>query len=124
MTGDYQDNLRVVKVKRVLARTDFPIVTLCGSTKFKEDFIKAYEELSAAGNIVLSVGRFTHADERDTSLKLKEKFDEMHKAKILMSDFIYVINRDDYIGSSTAKEIQYAQLINTEVRYMYPHKES
>jgi hypothetical protein len=39
----------------------YPIVTLCGSTKFKEDFERVNRELTLAGNIVISVGCFGHS---------------------------------------------------------------
>jgi len=39
----------------------------------------------------------------------KVMLDDIHKRKIDMSDAIYVINKDGYIGSSTRSEIQYAK---------------
>ena len=48
--------------------------------------------------------------------------DEVHKQKIDMSDFIYVINKDDYI-KSTANEIAYAKSLGKDVVYMFPHAE-
>ena len=40
-----------------------------------------------------------------------------------MSDFVYIINKDDYIGESTKEEIEYAKSKGKEVKYMYDHKE-
>lgn len=88
------------------------IFTLCGSTKFKDDFIRVEEELTLKGNIVLTVGLFGHADNKyDTVIddKTKAELDELHKRKIDISDAIYVINRDGYIGESTRNEIEYAK---------------
>jgi hypothetical protein len=31
----------------------YKIITLCGSTKFKDEFLKSQEELTLKGNIVL-----------------------------------------------------------------------
>lgn len=62
----------------------FPIVTLCGSTKFKEAFIEAAEKLSLEGNIVLSVGLFGHADNKFGTViteDVKKLLDEMHLKK-------------------------------------------
>ena len=42
----------------------------------------------------------------------------MHKRKIDMSDAIYVINRDDYIGASTFSEIVYAIGHKKEIYFM------
>jgi len=39
---------------------EFPIVTLCGSTRFKEEFLFAQKMLTLEGNIVISVGLFGH----------------------------------------------------------------
>lgn len=46
--------------------------------------------------------------------------DDMHKAKIDMSDAVYVINRNGYVGDSTLSEIEYANSTGKEVIYMYP----
>lgn len=105
----------------------YKVVTLCGSTRFKDDFIKAQEFLTLAGYIVISVGLFGHADNKyglEITPEIKEALDDMHKRKIDMSDAIMVINRDDYIGQSTASEIAYAEATGKLVTYMYPHKEA
>ena len=38
----------------------YKVVTLCGSTRFKEEYIEAQKRLTLAGNIVISVGLFGH----------------------------------------------------------------
>lgn len=99
----------------------FPkVITLCGSTKFKEQFIKAQFELTMRGAIVLSVGWFSHADAaiHFPTDPEKIKLDELHKRKIDISDEIYVINAGGYIGQSTQSEIEYARKINVPVRFM------
>lgn len=99
----------------------YKVVTLCGSTKFKEDFIRVQKELSLKGIIVISVGLFGHADgEFGTviSEEAKVMLDDMHKRKIDMADEIYVINKGGYIGSSTKSEIQYAKDTMKKVVYM------
>lgn len=45
------------------------IVTLCGSIKFKQAFIDANFSETMAGNIVLSVGGFGHADHANITEK-------------------------------------------------------
>lgn len=100
----------------------YKVVTLCGSTKFKDEFIKAQKELTLAGNIVISVGLFGHSgDDEVWTNDTKEMLDDMHKRKIDMSDEIYVINKNDYIGDSTKSEIEYAKSQGKPVKYMYPH---
>lgn len=39
----------------------YKVITLCGSTRFKDDFIKVQKELTLKGNIVISVGLFEHS---------------------------------------------------------------
>lgn len=100
----------------------YKVVTLCGSTKFKDDFIKIQEELTLEGNIVISVGLFGHADNKYDSIltdEVKEMLDDMHKRKIDMADEIFVINKNGYIGNSTRSEIEYAAKTNKKINYMY-----
>lgn len=100
---------------------NYKVITLCGSTKFKEDFQKAYYDLSLAGNIVLSVCLFNHADDEGISMETRAMFDDMHRRKIDMSDEVFVINTDGYIGTSTRSEIDYAKELGKTIRYMYPY---
>lgn len=99
----------------------FKVITLCGSTKFKDDFIREQKRLSLEGNIVISVGLFGHSgDDEVWKDGTKEMLDEMHKRKIDMADEIFVINKNGYIGSSTKSEIEYAIDHDKKVNYMEP----
>lgn len=98
---------------------DYPVITLCGSTRFKKEFLQAQSALTLDGNIVLSVGLFGHADGIDFTPETKEMLDDIHKRKIDMSDAIYVINKDNYIGNSTRSEIEYAQAHGKQIYYMF-----
>ena len=85
----------------------YPVITLCGSTRFKEQFLEAQKRLTLAGNIVISVGLFGHSgDDEVWTEGTKEMLDDMHKRKIDMADGIYVINVGGYIGQSTRSEIE------------------
>ena len=103
----------------------YKVVTLCGSTRFKEQFMDAQKRLTLACYIVISVGLFGHAGDQEvwdgmdegTLSKTKEMLDDMHKRKIDMADEIYVINVGGYIGDSTRSEIQYAEEHGKPVRY-------
>lgn len=86
---------------------NYKVITLCGSTRFKDDFERINKELTLLGNIVISVGCFGHSGDTFTE-EQKVMLDDIHKRKIDMSDAIYVINKDGYIGSSTKSEIKYA----------------
>ncbi len=97
----------------------YKVITLCGSTKFKEAFLKAQKDLTLQGNIVISVGLFGHSgDEEVWNVGTKEMLDDMHKRKIDMADEIFVINVGGYIGESTRKEIEYAEKNGRVVRYL------
>ena len=104
-------------------RKKYKVITLCGSTKFKEDFLREQEKLTLAGNVVISVGIFAHADEKNLALSEKILLDDIHRQKIEMADEILVINKNNYIGESTQKEIDYAMALNKSIKYMEYHYE-
>ena len=98
----------------------FKIVTLCGSTKFKDQFLESQKKLTLDGYIVISVGLFGHSGDNEVwSEGTKEMLDDMHKRKIDLADEIFVINVNGYIGDSTNSEIKYALSTNKEVKYLY-----
>ncbi len=97
----------------------YKVITLCGSTKFKDEFLNEQKRLTLEGNIVISVVFFEHSKEDEVWTKnTKEMLDDMHKRKIDMADEIFVINKDGYIGSSTKSEIEYATKTGKIVHYM------
>ena len=104
----------------------YKIITLCGSTRFKDEFMEAQKRLTLEGNIVISVGLFGHSGDTEvwenmdegTLTKTKEMLDDMHKRKIDMADEIFVINVGGYIGSSTRSEIDYAVATGKPVHYL------
>ena len=97
----------------------YPVITLCGSTRFKDQFLEAQKRLTLAGNIVISVGLFGHSgDDEVWSEGTKEMLDDMHKRKIDMADSIYVINVGGYIGQSTRSEIEYALSQGKSVEFL------
>ena len=97
---------------------NFKIITLCGSTKYKLDFEKVNLELTLKGKIILQPGCFAHYDNINITEEQKIKLDLLHKEKILMSDCIYVINVNNYIGLSTKSEINFAIQNNKSVFYL------
>ncbi len=105
---------------------NYKVITLCGSTRFKDEFMRVQKELTLKGNIVISVGLFGHAGDNEvwenmdegTITKTKEMLDDMHKRKIDMADEIYVINVGGYIGDSTKSEIKYAKDHGKRVNYL------
>lgn len=98
------------------------IITLCGSTKFKDEINRANAELTMQGNLVISLGVFGHVDMPDHDWTTngnadKLMLDNLHKRKIDLADEIMVIDVDGYVGESTRGEIAYAEEKGKPVRY-------
>ena len=97
----------------------YKVITLCGSTKFKDAYLRAQKDLTLQGNIVISVGLFGHSgDDEVWTEGTKVMLDDMHKRKIDMADEIFVINVGGYIGESTKGEIEYAKKNGKTVKYL------
>ena len=97
------------------------IVTICGSSRFEKEIIESHLKLSKQGYTVLSLLYFdkTKTDERNKQFDklLKDELVESHFHKILLSDFIFVVNVDDYIGEHTRNEINFADKNNIFIKY-------
>lgn len=101
-----------------MSKKKYKVITLCGSTKFKNEFIETQKRLSLEGNIVISVGLFGHSGDDEVWLEdTKKMLDDMHKQKIDMSDEIFVIDVNGYIGDSTRTEIEYAKSKGKPIRF-------
>jgi len=96
------------------------VVCLCGSTKFKQEFIKANFEETMAGKIVLTVGFFAHVESDIHILTLEEKkaLDELHKRKIDLADEVLFLNVYGYLGDSSISELNYAYKHSKRVRFL------
>lgn len=95
------------------------IVTICGSMKFKDKMIQVAKELEIKNKYVViqcvySNDKFSEEDQQILA--------NLHYNKIKISDAIYVVNVNGYIGSSTSKEIEYAKKLGKEVMYLEPLK--
>jgi hypothetical protein len=101
------------------------IVCLCGSTRFKREFIEANFKESMKGHIVLSVGWYSHTDGEIYTPTQDEKLmlDNIYLRKVSLADEILVINVNGYIGASTTREIAYAKILNKPIRFLEPHKD-
>lgn len=105
---------------------NYKIITLCGSTRFKDAFMEAQKRLTLEGNIVISVGLFGYSGDgevwegmgEDALTKTKIMLDDMHKRKIDLADEIFVINVGGYIGESTKSEIEYAKNTGKGIKYL------
>ena len=99
------------------------IVTLCGSSKFKEAIMAENARLTMEGRLVISLGLFGHTDlpayNWDTDVgDLKTMLDALHAQKIAMADRVHVVNVGGYYGESTTREIAYARSLGKPITYM------
>ncbi|CDZ55078.1 hypothetical protein [Neorhizobium galegae] len=105
------------------------VITLCGSSRFPQAFELANMHLSLQGNIVIGLSCYGHADaptgakfltsDGNEAAPEKQALDQLHFRKIDLSDEIFVINVGGYVGSSTRREIAYAQSKGKAVRLMF-----
>ena len=103
----------------------FKVITLCGSTRFKEEFLEIQKRLTLEGNIVISVGLFGHSgDDVVWTEGVKDMLDRQHLAKIDLADEIFVINVGGYIGDSTRREIAYAEFKDKTISYLEEFKKA
>ncbi len=97
----------------------FKVITLCGSTRFKNEFLEAQKRLTLEGNVVITVGLFGHSgDDVVWTEGVKDMLDRQHLAKIDLADEIFVINVGGYIGDSTRREIAYAEYKGKSITYL------
>ena len=119
MTG-----INVEEETKILGRP--PVVVLCGSTRFYEEFQKANFDFTMEGFIVLTVGFYPHAEfskkahgeDVGVTPEQKEKLDELHKRKIEMADYAYILNKNGYLGKSTMSEIGHCNKIGTPTYFL------
>ena len=100
-----------------IVKDKYNVITLCGSIRFKNEFMKVQEELTLDGNIVFTPNFFNNL-KGEINKETKKMLDEMHRQKIDMSNEIYVINCGGYIGESTNSEIEYAKANGKKISYL------
>ncbi len=105
------------KIKMSTVKDKYNVITLCGSIKFKNEFMKVQEELTLDGNIVF-IPNFFNNLKGEINKETKKMLDEMHRQKIDMSNEVYVINCGGYIGESTKSEIEYAKANGKMISYL------
>jgi len=108
------------------AAIKFPkIITLCGSVKFWDEYRKWNAILTLKGYVVFSCGLSLKSGYEDILAEfpkplneIKKNLDYIHLRKIDLSDGIFVLNVDGYIGESTKREIEYAISKGKTVEYL------
>jgi hypothetical protein len=94
------------------------IVCLCGSTRFKDAYVKAQRDETLKGKIVLSVGLFGWEEGLDMSGPTKKMLDELHLRKIDLADEVLFLNVGGYIGESTKRELEYAKTQGKKINFL------
>lgn len=99
------------------------VITLCGSTKFKNEYIEVNKWLTLQGNIVISTGLYGQSDGDKLKREEKVMLDKLHKDKIDISEEIFVIDVNGYIGNSTKSEIEHADSKSKKIRFYTKEKD-
>ena len=97
--------------------SEYPVMTVCGSMRYYKDMLKVAEYWTGEGWIVLMPFVADYVDNQPTDER-KEMLDDMHKAKMAMSEMITVVG--PHRGESTKREIAWAEehgLIIREVNF-------
>lgn len=92
------------------------IVTLCGSLKFQNEMMAIAEKMALDGNCILTPVYPVSKELKRTDMQI-ENLKEAHFKRIELSDAIFVVNVNNYIGESTRLEIEYAKKLNKEILY-------
>lgn len=92
------------------------VITICGSMRYQKEMMKIAEELELKKWYTV-IQCIYNVDGKKYEGVDASILDKLHKIKIDISDAIYVVNIDGYIGSSTRNEIEYAIKNGKEVIY-------
>lgn len=88
--------------------------TICGSMRFEKEMkeIALLLETQKGVNVLQCI-----YSAKELSADEQQALSNAHKQKIDISDGIYVLNMDGYIGRSVAEEIEYAKRHGKEIIY-------
>lgn len=89
-------------------------ILVCGNIEFKNDIIDKFNELTANGNLAV-LDNFVADDLEYDDMEIMFN---VSKDRILMSDILFVYNKDNKINSHIKSRIDYAKSQNIEVQYL------
>ena len=92
------------------------VVTICGSMRYANEMKSIAEELELKEDYAVLQCIYPSIYKKYTKEE-EDILDKAHIKKIDVSDGIYVVNINGYIGSSTKKEIEYATKNSKEIIY-------
>lgn len=115
-----------IKFKEEAVKTK--IVCISGSTRFLDQMAIAAWEMEKKGILVIGPHLLpqsypgvkpSHQAEEEG---VREILDELHLRKIDLSDEVYVVNVNGYIGQSTRNELRYAVKAGKPLAWMEPDR--
>lgn len=92
------------------------VVTICGSMRFEDQMKRIAFELETKKEMCV-IQCVYDVDNKMLSEKDIESLNNTHMKKIEISDAIYVVDIDGYVGEQVQKEIEYAKVLGKEVIY-------
>lgn len=98
-------------------------VVLCGSSRFVDVMavcawlLERDEGVIAMGLHLLPVWYDAPDDHLAEAEGVAPKMDALHLCKIDLADEVFVVDRNDYIGASTASELRYAEKVGKTIRH-------
>lgn len=93
------------------------VVTLCGSRKFRQEFLKTETNLALKGVAVLRPVFFDHFETIKLTKQQQMELGNAHLRKIELADEVIIMNVNGYIGESTQSEIIYAKKLGKKITY-------
>lgn len=87
------------------------IICLIGSIRNWDSILESYTKLSNMGNVVLLP--VLKGENEELLMRL-------HKEKIDMSEKVFVVNKNGYMGRGTYEEIGYAVIKNKGIEFLEP----
>lgn len=92
---------------------NYNVVAMIGSMRFQEEHDNAVKAFFIQGDVPIPLIRLGLISQR------VKRVADCHIRKVIdMADFVYVINKDGYVGKSTLSEIGYARKKNKPIQYL------
>jgi len=91
------------------------VITLCGSARFRSEIDEVVKKSTLQGHQVFTIENLEGVE---ITKEIEAMLARSHRKKIDLSDAIYVINVNGYIGASASDEIEYAKSKGKEIMYL------
>ena len=92
------------------------VITICGSMRYSNEMMIIAEKLALEGNCILTP-TYPVLENIEMTKEQILKLKDAHFKRIELSDAIFVVNVNNYIGNSTNLEIEYAKKLKKEIIY-------